>query len=108
MNEDEQILLLLQIIRVNGNSAYLLSQGYTVLSLSKEIDKLQRNGYITINRENLFLTKKGEDLFHKLNKKLNRRGLYKYLNINVNYHDIAMPLDEVYVPPIRRVKREEM
>lgn len=108
MNEDEQILLLLQIIRVNGNSAYLLSQGYTVLSLSKEIDKLQRNGYITINRGNLFLTKKGEDLFHKLNKKLNRRGLYKYLNVNVNYHDIPMPLDEVYVPPIRRVKREEM
>lgn len=108
MNEDEQILLLLQIIRVNGNSAYLLSQGYTVLSLSKEIDKLQRNGYITINRENLFLTKKGEVLFHKLNKKLNRRGLYKYLNVNDNFHDIPMPLDEVYVPPLRRVKREEM
>ncbi len=108
MNEDEQILLLLQIIRVNGNSAYLLSQGYTVLSLSKEIDKLKRNGYIAINRGDLFLTTKGEELFHKLNKKLNRRGLYKYLNVNDNYHDIPMPLDEVYVPPIRRVKREEM
>lgn len=108
MNEDEQIILLLQIIRVNGNSAYLLSQGYSILSLSKEIDKLKRNGYIVIDRGDLSLTKKGEDLFHKLNRKLNRRGLYKYLNINDNYHDIPMPLDEVYVPPIRRVKSEDM
>ena len=108
MNEDEHILLLLQIIRVNGNSAYLLSQGFTVLSLSKDIDKLKRNGYITIKGGDLYLTKKGENLFYKLNKKLNRRGLYKYLNVNDSYHDIPMPLDEVYVPPLRRVKREEM
>lgn len=108
MNEDEQILLLLQIIRVNGNSAYLLSQGYTILSLSKAIDKLKRNGYITINRGDLSLTKKGEDLFYKLNRKLNRRGLYKYLNVNDNHRDIPMSLDEVYVPPLRRVKRKEM
>ena len=66
MNEDEHILLLLQIIRVNGNSAYLLSQGFTVLSLSKEIDKLKRNGYITIKGGDLYLTKKGENLFYKL------------------------------------------
>ena len=103
MNDDEIKLLLLQIIRVDGNTMYLLNHGFTLHLLSYSIDSLKGNGYVRARGDKLSLTKKGEDLFRNLNRKLCRRGLYRYFARMSNYIDEPMSVNDVYVP-IRRVK----
>lgn len=102
MNDDRLTLTLLQIIRVNGNSSFLLNQGYTVYSLSKQIDMLKREGYLSIGADKLTITKKGASLFYILNKRLGKRGLYRFLGTDQSYKNTPIPIDEVYVPPIKR------
>lgn len=96
-------LLLLQTIRVNGNTMYLLNHGFTLFSLSEAIDSLKENGYVRSRKEKLSLTKEGETLFYNLNRKLGRKGFYKYISRMGTLMDDLMPLNEVYVP-IKRVK----
>ena len=68
MNDDAiKLLQLLQIIRVNGNTEYLLRSGYTLSSLSEEISKLKAEQLINVTPEGLSINRQGELLFHKLN-----------------------------------------
>lgn len=103
MNDDEMTLLLLQTIRVNGNTMYLLNHGFTLFSLSEAIDSLKEKGYARSKDDKLSLTKDGESLFNDLNKKLGRKGFYKYMSRMGTLVDEPMPVNEVYVP-IKRVK----
>jgi len=103
MNDDEMMLLLLQTIRVDGNTMYLLDHGFTLFSLSDSIDSLKKKGYVRSKDDKLSLTQDGESLFCDLNRKLGRRGFYKYMSRMGNYIDEPMPVKEVYVP-IKRVK----
>ena len=96
-------LLLLQTIRVNGNTMYLLNHGFTLFSLSEAIESLKEKGYARSKEEKLSLTKEGETLFYNLNRKLGRKGFYKYISRMGTLMDDLMPLNEVYVP-IKRVK----
>lgn len=103
MNDDEMTLLLLQTIRVNGNTMYLLSHGYTLYSLSESIDSLKEKGYVRSKDDNLSLTKDGESLFCELNRKLGRKGLYRFMSRMGTFIEDPMPVNAVYVPP-KRVK----
>lgn len=99
MNDDKvKLLQLLQIIRVNGNTEYLLRSGYTLSTLSEEISRLKAEQLINVTLEGLSINKQGEALFQKLNRQLGRRGLYKYYNTYSIYKDESFPLDFVYVP----------
>ena len=99
MNDDSiKLLQLLQIIRVNGNTEYLLRSGYTLSSLSEEISKLKAEQLINVTPEGLSINRQGELLFHKLNRQLGRRGLYKYYNTNSLFKEEPFPIDFVYVP----------
>ena len=106
MSDDEKILLLLQIIRINGNTEYLLRSEFTLSSISDTIEELARQEIIRVTDKGVNLTAQGETYFHKLNRKLGRRGLYKYFNIESVSKDIQYPVDAVYVPN-KRVKNEE-
>lgn len=98
MNDDEKLLLLLQLIRVNGNTEYLLRYNFTLTSLAETINKLQNSDYISYVDNKLLLTKKGDHLFRFLNKKIGRRGLYKYFNVDSTTKSVQYPIDAVYVP----------
>ena len=101
MNDKEITLLLLQIIRVNGNTMYLLEQGYTLYALTQEIETLKKKGLVCSKEQELTLTKRGDEYFYELNRKLGRRGLYKYISRHLILKDEPMPLNAVYVPPKR-------
>lgn len=103
MNDDEMTLLLLQTIRVNGNTMYLLNHGYTLYSLSEAIDSLKEKGYARSKEDKLSLTKDGESLFCELNRKLGRKGFYRYVSRMGTFMDDPMPVNAVYVPT-KRVK----
>lgn len=103
MSDDEMTLLLLQTIRVNGNTMYLLNHGFTLFSLSEALDSLKEHGYVRSREDKLSLTREGETLFCNLNKKLCRKGFYKYMSRMGTLIDVPMPVNEVYVP----IKREK-
>lgn len=106
MNDDEMTLLLLQTIRVNGNTMYLLRHGYTLYSLSESIDSLKEKGFVRSKKDQLSLTKDGESLFCALNRKLGRKGFYKFISRMGTFIDEPMPLNAVYVP-VKESKRKE-
>ena len=56
MNDKEKELLLLQTIRVNGNTMYLLRQGMSMLEIKKQIDTLVKKGIVQRRQEELLLT----------------------------------------------------
>lgn len=107
MREDELMMLLLQTIRVNGNSIYLLEHGYTLSELARDIDSLKEQGLVKSVDQNLSLTKKGESYFYKMNNGLGRKGLYRYTSSMFSLKDEPMPLNEVYVPYKRRKGKKE-
>lgn len=101
MNDDEIKLLLLQTIRVNGNTMYLLNHGFTLYSLSEAIDSLKEKGYVRSKDGNLSLTKEGESMFCELNRKLGRKGFYKFISRMGTFIDEPIPVNAVYVPAKR-------
>lgn len=101
MNDDEMLLLLLQTVRVNGNSMMLLNYGYTLLTLSAAIDKLKNEGLIRSINDKLLLTKDGETQFEKKNYELGRKGFYKYVGQMSDMKLEPMPMNQIYVPPKR-------
>ena len=98
MNDDEKLLLLLQMIRVNGNTEYLLRYDYTLTSLADAINGLQEGGMINITAQSLELTQRGEELFRGLCLKLHKRGVYRYFNVNSISRTTPVSCDAVYVP----------
>lgn len=98
MNDEELLLLLLQTIRVNGNTIYLLEHGYTLSALNKDIDMLKEQGLVRSVEQELLLTKKGETFFYSKNRELGRRGLYRYISSMLSLKDEPMSENEVYVP----------
>lgn len=107
MNDDSiKMLQLLQIIRVNGNTEFLLRSGYTLSSLSEEISRLKSENLINVTSEGLSITKTGEIYFNELNRRLGRRGLYRYYNTYSIYKDEPFPIDFVYVPD-KKARKEK-
>ena len=107
MNDKEKELLLLQTIRVNGNTMYLLRQGLSMLEIKKQIDTLVKKGIVQRRQEELLLTKEGEQYFYELNRGLGRKGLYRFLSPDYVFRNVPEPIDKVYVPPIKRTKGKE-
>lgn len=107
MRDEELLMLLLQTIRVNGNTIYLLEHGYTLSKLARDIDSLKEQGLVKSVDQNLSLTKKGEAFFNNKNKELGHKGLYKYTSSMFSLKDEPMPLNEVYVPYKKRKGKKE-
>lgn len=106
MNDDEKLLMLLQVSRVNGNTWYLLEQGYTLTELTNQMEILKKQGLLLLNDNKLQLSEEGERLFQTLNKKLGRRGVYKYLSPDYTRRNEPVSIDQVYVTPYKRVKNK--
>ena len=99
MKDNEMILLLLQLIRVNGNTMYLIEHGYTLHDLMQAIDTLKKDGLVCVNdKGGLSTNNKGELFFYKLNRRLGRKGIYRYLGKHKAFNHELMPLDAIYVP----------
>ena len=99
MKDEELLLLLLQLIRVNGNTMYLLEHGYTLYDLMRTIDTLKKDGLVRVNDNGgLSTTDNGDLFFYKLNRRLGRKGIYRYLGKHKAFNHELMPLDAIYVP----------
>ena len=104
MNDKEKEILLLQTIRVNGNTIYLLKQGMSLPEIKKQIDLLVNKSVVMRKGNLLSLTKKGEQYFYEVNRQMGRKGLYRFYSPDYVSRNIPEPIDKVYIPPLKRKK----
>lgn len=100
MNDEELILLLMQIIRNDGNIDTLLDNGFTYSSLSSSISRLKEEGLIETDARHIQLTNEGKQWFDRTTRAAGKRGIYKYFFDSREYRlEEKYPVEAVYVPP---------
>jgi predicted transcriptional regulator len=102
----EQILLLLQIAKTNGNVMTLVRNGMELSKLSRLISTLSKHGILCVGNDFVELTSKGEDYLKQIAKSLGKKGLYAYLGVEVGYRNsIKISTEDIYIPT-KRMKRK--
>ena len=107
MKDKEIIILLLQIIKFNGDINHLLINGCdhkTIINMLREFDKEKMT---TTTKSQLVLTQKGEAYLDLLNKELKRKGLYKYISPCLENRCTKMNIEDIYIP-LQKVKKAEL
>lgn len=100
MSDEELTLLLMQIIRNDGNIDTLLDNGFTYSSLSSSISRLKEGGLIETDSRRIQLTEEGRKWFDRTTRAVGKRGIYKYFFDSRRYRlDERYPVGAVYVPP---------
>lgn len=102
----EQILLLLQIAKTNGNVMTLVRNGMELSKLSRLISTLSKHGILCVGNDFVELTSKGEDYLKQIAKSLGKKGLYVYFGVEVGYRNsIKISTEDIYIPT-KRMKRK--
>jgi hypothetical protein len=70
---DHEIILLLQLIKKNGNIENLTKQGYQYSQIVIMINSIVENEFVEFSTEGMFLTDSGKEALALYNKKLNRK-----------------------------------
>ncbi|MBL4963934.1 hypothetical protein [Bacillus halotolerans] len=70
---DYEILLLLQLIKKNGNIENLTKQGYQYSQIALMVNTIVENEYVEFSTGGMVLTEIGEEALVEYNKKLNRK-----------------------------------
>lgn len=78
MSDEELTLLLMQIIRNDGNIDTLLDNGFTYSSLSSSISRLKEEGLIETDTSHILLSDEGRGWFDRITRAVGKRGIYKY------------------------------
>lgn len=71
---DHEIILLLQLIKKNGNIENLTKQGYQYSQIASMINTIVENGFVEFLSHGMILTDSGEDILAAYNRKLNRKN----------------------------------
>lgn len=101
-DNQEQILLLLQIVKTNGNVMTLVRNGMELSKLSRIISTLSMNGILCVGNDFVELTSKGEDYLKQIAKSLGKRGLYAYFGVEDYYRNsIKISTEDIYIPTKR-------
>lgn len=104
MSDEEKTLLLLQVIRVDGNINQLISFGLSFVDILNSLEDLKKKGIVVQNDNGLTLTALGKSMFYSLNRKIGHRGLYKYLMPDYYSRITQLKTDDIYLPQKETVK----
>lgn len=98
-DDKEQILLLLQIAKTNGNVMALVRNGIELSKLSKLISTLSMQGVLNVGKDFVQLTLKGEVYLKQLARSLGKKGLYAYFSVEDYYCSaIRLSPENIYIP----------
>lgn len=96
---NEWMLSLLQIIRVNGNLEHLIGDEQNLAMLNKALRSLKIDGYIDDSEDyNLILTEKGIRYYHELCRKFGKKGIYRFLMPDRKNRRNPISIDYIYIP----------
>lgn len=107
MKDKETFILLLQLIKFNGDISLMLSLDYDHRDLINMLKSLEKDEMTTIVDGRITLSDKGESYLLRLNKELDRKGLYKYVSSNVENRVERIGVEEIYIP-LSIVKKEKL
>lgn len=104
-DDKEQILLLLQIAKTNGNVMALVRNGMELSKLSRLISSLSMQGVLSVGNDYVRLTSKGEIYLKSLAKSLGKKGLYAYFSVE-DYcrNSIKLSSEDIYIPTKKNKK----
>lgn len=104
MKDKRQELLLMQIIRINGNVLALEKYGLSPAEILKWVNVLKEEGKVEFDGDNIMLTKEGSKYYNHICRDLNYRGIYKHFIDDGPIKGMQMPIDQVYIPRKRAKK----
>lgn len=101
---DELIVRILQIVANNGNLANLIIHESISYSVLKNIlESFVKQSYLSYQNNQYFITQSGVQYLDNLNKKLKRKGLYRYISPSPLAEGIKIDEDDPYIPKIRNL-----
>jgi|GEM_PF-2383765 len=98
MKDKEHILLLLQLVKFNGNINYLLELGYTHIQILNMLNIFNKKGIVINENDTFLLSSEGELYLNRLCKELKKRGLYKYLSPSFKNKIKKISINEIFIP----------
>lgn len=90
--------MLLHLIKRNGNVYNLVNEGYDFAQITRTLRGLKNDNYVEYFYHDIYLTQKGEDKIHSLNKELNRRGSDRWISPLDTYKIDKMDKYDIYLP----------
>lgn len=97
LKKHEFYVALLQIIAKSGN-IYNLTDGCNWGKVLLGIEILKKQGFIKTTRGVLHVTPQGKHYMEIINKKLRRKGLYKYVSCKYSCMAERMSFEDLYIP----------
>jgi predicted transcriptional regulator len=94
----KHLILLLQIMKGNGNITSLINQGLTYSQIANYTDFVIEKEYISIIDNKFKITEKGEKRLKSLNTKLNRKNSNMWISPRYECKVEKMKLSDIYIP----------
>lgn len=96
---DHEIVLLLQIIKKNGNIENLTKQGYQYSQIASMINTIFEKEYVELSTDGMFLTDIGYKALDTFNKKLNRKHSEALISPQKEYFlEERKSIYDIYLP----------
>lgn len=106
MKDNEIKILLLQLIKGNGNISRILDLGVSHKEMQKELIRLIENNLICYKQGILFLSEEGQKMLNELNRQNMKKGLYKYISPKLSDRIPKVDIKDVFIP-LTPIKKED-
>lgn len=97
--EEKYLIMLLQLVKHNGNIINFVNTGYDYAQTARHIKYLKEQHIIEYFKGSLQLTKLGENKLVDLNIKLGKRGSESFISPQFEYHIQRRGESYLYLPP---------
>ncbi|MEK4701363.1 hypothetical protein MKX47_17650 [Solibacillus sp. FSL R7-0668] len=96
---NDEIILLMQLIKKNGNIDNLVNQGYEYSDVAMMMVKIIEMGYVEFISDDVLLTKNGHEALMNYNKKHKRKNAELFISPQKEYIlESKLNVYDVYLP----------
>ncbi len=102
---EKYLLLLLQVIKGNGDITVIVEAGYDYSQIVRMINHAKNNGYIDSEKGKLIVSEKGVAYINEVNKKLKRQHADAWISPLYSMQREDMLKDSTYLPKRKKIKK---
>lgn len=102
---DKYLLLLLQIIKGNGDVRSLLSVGYDYYQIAQLINHAKSEGYIVSKDGAMELSEAGDFFIQDINKKMGRYDAESWISPAYSKQIEKIKEEEIYIPKRKKIRK---
>lgn len=102
---NKKIILLLQLIKKNGNIDNLVGNELTYSDVASMVSSLLDDGFIEFSDKGVHVTISGEIFMSSINKELKRKNIEKFISPQDEYlFEAKNDLFDIYLPDLKSIK----